>query len=181
MKKYIAFTSIALILVIFFSLCSCGQDPDLKNINTLLDEDDGVNVVEVKITSPGGLTLNQKYVINRTKNTIEYTGESFNKIQTGGTNEDSYKSSESSVFKLNDPSITIMPNFKFNNSTVTNRTVNGTTLRGDVPSLKKFMGLDIDTDDAKVEVFYNVNAVNTVTVTFTSDSGNTVTLKYRFN
>ena len=53
-------------------------------------------------------------------------------------------------------------------------------MKAKITSLSKFMGVDFEATDAKVIAVYSSYTVESVSITYTSESGNVVTITYTY-
>ena len=179
--------AIGLILVMLLSFTSCNlvgtEDPNYQTLNELVKKLPENYTLIITVESGNGNTVTEKY--NVTGESVQYKVERINAFTHSGDSynvPDSYKTVEEKVLtpeeqKKHDYSI---PNFKFIDSALEAPTKSGGTLNANIISIKNFMGKDIDGENAVLKVSYSPNKIGYISVSYTTENGNRVTIKYTF-
>lgn len=185
---------IALILVVSTLLClsSCDKtDIDIarEQLDTLAQKEYNHYTIEMTVDSPNGYKITEKYTvkIENGARTVDYRTEKINSFTINGDSisipEEYMTVTEGTL--VNEevlPTDFSVPKFDFLNDTLRNCLVEdgGTRLTATILSTNNFMGKDLTADNANLEVSYSADTLNYVIVSYTSSSGNSITLKYIF-
>ena len=189
-KLIIAFT---LILAIVICLPSCGgnnYDADLKTLNSLADKDYSFFTIDIVVSnSNGSAAVKENYMVTEVNGTrtVKYHIERLNDFVIDGNNiyapngyttvnEGTLSTSEAESNKY------AVPSFEFSSTTLNVHSVTNkgtySILNATVKSFDGFIQRDFEGSDAKVNVYYNSNQINSIEISFANASGSLTTITY---
>ena len=184
---------IILILFVIFSLVialpSCGNEieshPEFDWLNSLCNRNYDSYTIDIVIESPNGDKIEELYDIDITdgvKN-VSYKIERISTFETQNGEivipSDYINITEGSFITDNEGEYDL-PSFNFSYDSLKSDVIIGTTLKAKIVSLYEFIGVHMDVTDAKVTAEYTATSVNSVSISFVAESGNTITVTYIF-
>ncbi len=188
---------ISLILVFSFIIClpACsllsGNAEIYEKFNNFSSN---VNkyTIEIQVTSPNGNMVNETYqvIVEGTTRTVNYLIEKINTITVDGNNitvpEDYIDVTEGTAQEtVGSQDAYALPTFKFSDLALKNFERDTTSFpykfSADVISTKSFMGVDLDANDITLTGAYLVTNFSYITLSYTTENGNTVTVTYTYN
>lgn len=194
MNKNVRILSIALILTCLFCFTSCelfGKNADLDKLSELIKSQVSDYTVRVSVTSGNGLTSTEEYTVREVNGarTVSYRIEKLNGFTVNGdtvTPPEEFKTvSEGTLTGADALSPKFdLPSFNFSADVIKNVRVAETAplqLTAELSSLEGFMGKALSGSNATLTVVYTDSAINSISVSYTTDAGNTCTVVYTFN
>ncbi len=200
MKRIVSILTVICVLCLALSSCDfLGGSSSCDRLNDLMDG--GVYssmTLKTSITSSDGTKLNGEYVFVETDEgtNVRYSVEQLSSFDLDGeiSAPDSYKTvlcgsvtlSGGAVVKQEGDSLSIdykeikYPHFTFDSDNMTDIVDNPGSFSASVKSFSKFFGATIAGSDLRVSVFYTDISITDITVTYTSNFGSAVVLKYEY-
>lgn len=161
------------------------ENPKFAKLNELYSQDFTDYTITISTTSPYGDIVNKTYVvgIDNGIRRVDYTIEELNGFiidQNGITAPDGYKSVSVGTLEPEDAKSAIydFPKFNFSYEGLSTDVVIRNIFSAQITSFASFMSLNLDVENAKVELEYNETETTHITVSYTTESGNTVSITY---
>lgn len=184
-------TIISLMLILSFVICLCACAP--SNENDVYDLFNGFSnnlnkyTIEICVNSPSGNKVTETYdvTVEGTSRTVNYRIEKLNTITVDGDKitvpENSVTTDEGTLHTaVGGQDTYALPAFKFSDSALKNFQKNGETFSADVVSAKEFMGVDLNSADIKLSGRFLDTGFAYVVLSYTTESGNSITVTYTY-
>ncbi len=184
---------IILVFLVIFSLVialpSCEFETETPNsefewLNTLCNRNYSSYTIDVTVESENGETINEHYdveIIDGVKY-VTYKVERLSGFEINGGEialPGEYIKVTEGSFTTEDDQYAL-PTFNFSYKCLKSDVVVANTLKAKITSLSQFMGVDMDVTDAKVLATYSSSSVESVAISYVTESGNTVTVTYTY-
>ncbi len=184
-------TIVSLMLILSFIICLSACAP--SNENGVYDRFNGFSnslgkyTIEICTNSPSGNKVTETYdvTVEGASRTVNYRIERINTITVDGDKitvpEDSVTTDEGTLHTaVGGQDTYALPAFKFSDSALKNFKNDTATFSADVVSAKEFMGVDLDGADIQLTGHYLDTGFTYVTLSYTTESGNKVTVTYTY-
>ena len=199
---------IALLIILSFVICLSACDdisgtttsstsptiPDdakLVKFVDMFNRDFDIYTISISSSSPNGDTVNKEYVVVAIEDgtrTVSYRIETINGFVIDGDEikvPDEYKTVTEGKYNELASSLSMfdVPNFDFSlNSLETDYLYTESEFNGSIKSLESFMGLvEAGTTEEKLQIKYSDDIVESISISYISDNGNSVVITYTFN
>ena len=189
MKRIILALLVIFSLVIALPSCELSSgtasNPEFDWLNTLCARSFSNYTIDISVESEDGVKVTEHYdvkIVDGVKN-INYRIErlsAFDIVDGEIVLPNDYMSVVEGSITTTEEDEYALPTFNFSYDCLKSDVVISNTLKAKITSLSKFMGVDFEATDAKVIAVYSSYTVESVSITYTSESGNVVTITYTY-
>ena len=187
MKKIFIVITLLLSLTMCLQACNGKENPEFTKFNEMFEGSFENYKITISSTSTNGNTTNNEYMVTTLngERRVSYKIETLNKFDVSGNTieiPESYKTFEQGTYnqELSASSSFDIPKFDFSNEFLKNYGISTTGFNAQITSLKDFMGLDVNTTNAKFKLDYSGNYPNSIEISYVTDEQVTVVLTYTF-
>ena len=189
MKRIFIALFLVLSLVICLPACNPTIDENLEfaKFNQMFANGFENYTITVSTTSLTGDMLNNNYVVTTVngERKVAYKTEKLNgfTIENGVITSEGYKSVSEGVYNAVESASASfdVPKFDFSNKWINNHVIASDSFDAKIMNITSFMGLDVKASNASFHLSYSENGVESMKVTYVTETGNTVVITYTFN
>lgn len=184
--------SVMLIFTCLFCLTACPvNNEDLDKLAELLANASANYTLKVSTSSEGGFSSSEEYTVSETDGarTVSYKIEKLNGFTVDGdtvTAPEEYRTVSEGTLTGSDAASPRfdLPSFDFSTSSLKNVQVAEVfplQLSAEISSLESFTGKALSGTGATLSVTYTESAITHITISYTTESGNSCVVEYIFN
>ena len=164
------------------------ENPDFAKFNTMFGASFENYTITISSTAANGSSVNKEYVVSSVngERSVSYTIETLNDFIIDGDTisiPDEYKTVTKGIYDATESASTAfeVPKFKFSNTCINSEVITPVSFKANITSIEQFMGLNIVATDAQFSLSYLGENVESIQISYVTESENTVVITYTFN